>query len=519
MKKGSVVLLIAGSLFLLFSLVETFLCFYGPIVLDVKSTVFVFPLYTPEQTPETGRINEYFLQELSKSRKYIVIDEAYAQSKLTDQGKSLREIIKRPSITRYAEAAKKIGADKFIMGYILKNADGYELFINIFITNIEESVIKEKCISPDSAGILENMSGLIKKLDGGERSYSLDEILYFYALLFYALFGLFLIFLFIFPDFFSGSKKISRISLSVLSRIPELLFILTLLLFVYAFIYALNANMDYVQKFIATGGKLHLAQSTTRERINTGLRYIPLLGLSGFFFVFIRMKPVIPGLPKIGSTDFRIVWALPLTLISALFASLSLPSFLDINGWPVLGFLSLIPFFLVIEKNSYSASVFYGIIFGTFNTVFTSYWLGTFSLVSLQIVMVIFLFSYVLFMMPAVWLYKRSGMFRFLVFPIAWVAFDFLQSIGFAGYPWGMIGVSQYSFLPLIQISAITGVWGVTFLVILVNAVLAHSIDAWITHKPKQILFPLSMTAFIFIVVLIGGLYYLNIKEKDLTHQ
>jgi len=46
-----------------------------------------------------------------------------------------------------------------------------------------------------------------------------------------------------------------------------------------------------------------------------------------------------------------------------------------------------------------------------------------------------------------------------------WVALE--MSIGriFGGFPWGLLGVSQYHMLPLIQIASVTGVYGVSFLV------------------------------------------------------
>jgi apolipoprotein N-acyltransferase len=61
----------------------------------------------------------------------------------------------------------------------------------------------------------------------------------------------------------------------------------------------------------------------------------------------------------------------------------------------------------------------------------------------------------------------------FLVFPAAGTAFDWLRSLGFLGYPWGMLGASQYALTPMIQIASVTGVWGVTFVMMLCNAVLA----------------------------------------------
>ena len=54
-------------------------------------------------------------------------------------------------------------------------------------------------------------------------------------------------------------------------------------------------------------------------------------------------------------------------------------------------------------------------------------------------------------MAAALWIAKRAepGA-RFVVLPAAWVVFDWLRSLGFLGYPWGMIGTSQYA-TPLVD--------------------------------------------------------------------
>ena len=48
----------------------------------------------------------------------------------------------------------------------------------------------------------------------------------------------------------------------------------------------------------------------------------------------------------------------------------------------------------------------------------------------------------------------------------AWVALEMVRARLFGGFPWSFLGVSQYQFVPLIQIAAVTGVYGVSFLVV-----------------------------------------------------
>ena len=53
--------------------------------------------------------------------------------------------------------------------------------------------------------------------------------------------------------------------------------------------------------------------------------------------------------------------------------------------------------------------------------------------------------------------------------PAAWVALEYLRSFLFTGFPWGLLGHSQFGRLPLIQLSDITGVFGISYLIVLIN--------------------------------------------------
>ncbi len=53
-----------------------------------------------------------------------------------------------------------------------------------------------------------------------------------------------------------------------------------------------------------------------------------------------------------------------------------------------------------------------------------------------------------------------------------WVAMEMVQTRIFGGFPWDLLGVSQYQMTPLIQIASITGVYGVSFLVVWVSLAL-----------------------------------------------
>src|SRR5262245_8588514 len=52
-----------------------------------------------------------------------------------------------------------------------------------------------------------------------------------------------------------------------------------------------------------------------------------------------------------------------------------------------------------------------------------------------------------------------------LVFPLAWVAFELLRARMTPAASWGSLAYSQYGNLPLMQLAALTGLWGISFLI------------------------------------------------------
>jgi apolipoprotein N-acyltransferase len=62
----------------------------------------------------------------------------------------------------------------------------------------------------------------------------------------------------------------------------------------------------------------------------------------------------------------------------------------------------------------------------------------------------------------------------FVTAPCLWVAMEYFRSLGDFALPWAFLGYSQYLNLAMIQISAVTGVYGVSFLIVAVNLILSE---------------------------------------------
>ena len=277
----------------------------------------------------------------------------------------------------------------------------------------------------------------------------------------------------------AGPSRFSRAAYRRTFLVPELLTAVSLLFFLFTYIFALNANMDYVHRFIESGGNLRLALDTRTERLLAWVRVFPLVAVNLLTWLLVRFAR--PDLLRATHTDRSrppdtVVrpWAFALTLLSAFLVAIAMPSFLSLDGFWPLGWIAFVPLLLVLRTARFGHGVFYGVTFGVFTTLLSSYWLGTFSLVSLQITVLFFLIYYLLFTPVYLLAYRWARWGRFLVFPLAFTLFEYLRSIGFLGYPWALAAHSQYSVLPLIQMTEVTGVWGLSFLVLLGNSALAE---------------------------------------------
>lgn len=78
---------------------------------------------------------------------------------------------------------------------------------------------------------------------------------------------------------------------------------------------------------------------------------------------------------------------------------------------------------------------------------------------------------------------KRTGIRLTLTLPICWVASEYIKSWILTGFPWELLGYSQFQNLRFIQIADITGVYGVSFVLLSVNCAIATIVYTLITRR------------------------------------
>ncbi len=91
-----------------------------------------------------------------------------------------------------------------------------------------------------------------------------------------------------------------------------------------------------------------------------------------------------------------------------------------------------------------------------------------------------------------------------IVLPFAWVSMELLRSLGALGFPWINLGLTQTEYLPLLQIADITGSYGISFWIILIN------IGFYLAIISKDKRKYLIITSLIFVLVFGFGLIRIN---------
>ena len=74
---------------------------------------------------------------------------------------------------------------------------------------------------------------------------------------------------------------------------------------------------------------------------------------------------------------------------------------------------------------------------------------------------------------------RRTRLPLIFTFPVVWTALEFLRAHCISGFPWYFLAHTQHGVLPLIQISDLTGAYGLSALVAAVNAVAFEFLSRW----------------------------------------
>jgi apolipoprotein N-acyltransferase len=161
-----------------------------------------------------------------------------------------------------------------------------------------------------------------------------------------------------------------------------------------------------------------------------------------------------------------------LPVLSAIFLLFSFPPFnFSLSAWIALVPLFVIPKDLSLKKTFilYYSS---GLIFWCGHIWWLNY-VTSLGYVFLSAYLALFLGFFGLFLK----LFREKIEYPLLfIAPPLWIMFEFMRTHFLISFPWSLLGYSQWQNIPLIQISSATGVYGVSFLIVMLNAAIADLI-------------------------------------------
>lgn len=209
---------------------------------------------------------------------------------------------------------------------------------------------------------------------------------------------------------------------------------------------------------------------------------------------------------------------------------LLVPAFPPLNAYPV-AFIALVPLLVSLRGKRPKAAFYLGMASGFIYFLGTVYWvshsmhvygyvpvLATLCAVTL---LCFYLALYVgVFSFLFAHLSDRAYMPASIMAPPLWVSLEFLRTHALTGFPWSVLGYTQYSFLKLIQVADITGIYGISFLVVAVNGMLFDMIvyksyRSGHSHPVRRsVIVSVLFTPVIFILTLWYGIVQLDTGEN-----
>jgi apolipoprotein N-acyltransferase len=214
-----------------------------------------------------------------------------------------------------------------------------------------------------------------------------------------------------------------------------------------------------------------------------------------------------------------------LTLLSGILLPLALPS--EYFGWligifgvqadesfywgnAILGLVAIAPaLYAVCRAPSFGFASLLGVVFGGVSTALANFWLMFFQGYSVWTMggTVLGYIGYNALLFPFLRGFGRlESRLRPFLLAAAWTGYEYFKSVGFLGYPWGLVAYPAGDILPLIQLVDITGVWGLSFIVALVSAMIAEAALALQgTARDWKAARPLMLRQAAFGLILVAG--------------
>lgn len=172
-------------------------------------------------------------------------------------------------------------------------------------------------------------------------------------------------------------------------------------------------------------------------------------------------------------------------------------------GLDTLVWVALVPIMFFLRDLSAKQGFRIGFTAGLVHYMTLLYWLvgtmdtyGQLSLVlsiSILFCLATYLALYIALFAAAATRLARRPIFFLIGAPALWVSLEYLRTHLLTGFPWGLVGYTLFERLSMIQIADLFGVYGVSFVIVLVNAAITLILQRKRTWPTRPVSGPLGM--------------------------
>jgi len=204
-----------------------------------------------------------------------------------------------------------------------------------------------------------------------------------------------------------------------------------------------------------------------------------------------------------------------LAVLSGASAALAFPKM----NLPFLAWISLIPLFFIVSGKTVKSAFVIGLLAGIFFYGLLLYWIPAvpahyghlspiFSLFIYVLLIALLGFFWGIFWAVFVKIGRSYPGLNFFAAPFLWVALEYILTTILTGFPWGVLGLSQFKNLSFIQLASWTGIYGVSFVLVLFQSLFVYAVK---TAKR----WPFAFAVIVMVVVHLGG--FLSLKKPAET--
>jgi apolipoprotein N-acyltransferase len=203
-----------------------------------------------------------------------------------------------------------------------------------------------------------------------------------------------------------------------------------------------------------------------------------------------------------------------LAAASGALTALAFPKFnLSFLAW-----ISLIPLFFALLNKSPKQSFLLGLLGGiSFNAILI-HWIpdvpshyGNLSVGMSFLIFLVFVLYLALYWALFSWLFARIHRaypkLLFLLVPFIWTALEYILAHFLTGFPWGLLGYTQYQNLWFLQLAPLFGIYGLSFMIVLFQSMFVFSM----VQRRRA---PFFLALALIILVHLGGWIFLHSTSR-----